>query len=87
MSAPTPTLGHMDLTDTERGILDLEAGGWWRYPGAKEAVIRDRFGISSTRYHQVLNALLDRPEAAAEYPVLVGRLRRVREGRRASARC
>jgi hypothetical protein len=54
---------------------------WWRYAGAKEAAIRDRFGMSATRYYQVLNALVDRPEALAVDPVLVRRLRRMRAAR------
>jgi hypothetical protein len=54
---------------------------WWRYAGAKEAAIRERFGLSATRYYQVLNALVDRPEALAADPLLVRRLRRMRATR------
>jgi hypothetical protein len=54
---------------------------WWRYAGAKEAAIRERFGMSATRYYQVLNALVDRPEALAVDPLLVRRLRRMRAAR------
>jgi hypothetical protein len=54
---------------------------WWRYAGAKEAAIRERFGMSGTRYYQVLNALVDRPEALAADPLLVRRLRRMRAAR------
>lgn len=73
-----------DLTDRQRGILTFEASGWWRLPGAKEQAIRDEFGISAARYYQILNGLLDHPQALAEQPVLVHRLRRVREQRRAT---
>jgi hypothetical protein len=55
---------------------------WWRRPGAKETAIRDSFGMTPTRYYQVLNALVDTPAALATDPVLVKRLRRVRTGRR-----
>ncbi|MDI1465822.1 DUF3263 domain-containing protein [Catellatospora sp. KI3] len=68
------------LTERERLILDFEKQ-WWRHAGAKEQAIRDRFEISSTRYYQVLNALLDNPAALAHDPVLVGRLRRLRGSR------
>lgn len=51
-------------------------------PGSMEAAIREQFGLSATRYHQILNALIDRPQALAADPVLVGRLRRLREARR-----
>ncbi|HVT22265.1 MAG TPA: DUF3263 domain-containing protein, partial [Mycobacteriales bacterium] len=37
--------------------------------------------MSATRYYQVLNALLDRPEALAADPMLVKRLRRMRAAR------
>ena len=54
---------------------------WWRRAGAKETAIRDQFGVSPTRYYQVLNALVDRSEALAADPLLVRRLRRLRTAR------
>ncbi|WP_062387691.1 DUF3263 domain-containing protein [Demequina iriomotensis] len=70
-------------------ILALERR-WWRYAGAKEDAVRDALGLSATQYYQVLNALIDTPEALAQDPVLVQRLRRVRDargrGRAATAR-
>ncbi|MGS2613136.1 DUF3263 domain-containing protein [Micromonospora sp. LZ34] len=68
------------LTERERAILDFEQR-WWRHAGAKEQAIRDTFGLSATRYYQLLNALLDHPAALAAAPVLVGRLRRLRSSR------
>ena len=68
------------LSERDRGILDFERQ-WWRYAGAKEQSVRDRFDMSATRYYQVLNALLDRPEALAYDPMLVKRLRRLRTAR------
>jgi Protein of unknown function (DUF3263) len=61
-------------------ILAFERN-WWRQPGAKEQAIRDMLGISATRYYQMLNELIDRPEAMAFEPVLVKRLRRQRAKR------
>jgi hypothetical protein len=69
------------LDQRERDILDFERD-WWRSTVSKERAIRDRFGLSSARYHQVLGGLLDRPEALAYDPMLVRRLRRIRETRR-----
>ena len=43
--------------------------------------IRDKFQMSATRYYQVLNALIDKPEALAQDPLLVKRLRRLRATR------
>ncbi|WP_327068335.1 DUF3263 domain-containing protein [Kitasatospora sp. NBC_01250] len=71
-----------ELTERELAVLALEAAGW-RTQGAKEQAVRERLGISATRYYQLLNGLLDRPEALAHSPVLVNRLRRVRAARRA----
>ena len=69
-----------DLSDRDRQILAFERQ-WWRYAGAKEQAIRDLFDMSATRYYQVLNALLDRPEALRHDPMLVKRLRRMRAAR------
>ncbi|AYY11524.1 DUF3263 domain-containing protein [Actinobacteria bacterium YIM 96077] len=68
------------LDEQERAILRFERQ-WWKYAGSKEQVIREQFDMSSTRYYQVLNALIDRPEAMAEDPMLVKRLRRLRSSR------
>jgi hypothetical protein len=72
------------LTDLERAILDFERQ-WWRHPGAKEQTMRDHFDMPATRYYQVLNALIDRPEAFVHDPMLVKRLRRVRARRMSHA--
>lgn len=73
----------MELTDVEREILAIE-GQWWRYAGAKEAVIRERLGITTTRYYQLLNALIDTERAMAHDPILVKRLQRIRTQRQRS---
>ncbi len=68
------------LTRREHDMLSFERQ-WWRHAGAKDTAIRDRFGVTPTRYYQVLNALLDRPDALAADPLLVRRLRRLRAAR------
>ena len=68
------------LTEREVQILAFESK-WWKHAGAKEQAIRDAFGLSSTRYYQLLNGLLDNPAALAHDPVLIGRLRRLRSTR------
>jgi hypothetical protein len=72
--------GEEGLTRRERDILAFERQ-WWRYAGAKEQAIRELFAMSSTRYYQVLNALIDTPTALAHDPMLVKRLRRLRASR------
>jgi hypothetical protein len=71
------------LTTTEQEMLALERL-WWKYAGAKEAAIREKFGVSATRYYMTLNALLDRDDAMAFDPLLVKRLRRLRADRQLS---
>ena len=73
----TPAPG---LSDREVQILAFESK-WWKHAGSKEQAIRDAFGLSSTRYYQLLNALLDNPAALEHDPVLIGRLRRLRSTR------
>ena len=69
-----------ELSERDREILNFERQ-WWKYAGAKEQAVREKFDMSSTRYYQVLNALIDRPEALAFDPLLVRRLRRLRAAR------
>ena len=66
-----------ELTSKEIEILDFERS-WWKHAGVKEQAIRDRFDMSATRYYQILNELLERPEAMAHDPILVKRLKRLR---------
>lgn len=69
-----------ELTEAERDLLVFERG-WWKYAGAKEAAIRDQFGFSASRYYQALGAVIEKPAALVFDPVLVKRLRRLRETR------
>lgn len=73
----------IELTERDREILAFERQ-WWKYAGSKEQAIRDLFEMSSTRYYQILNALIDNPEALREDPMLVKRLRRLRSQRQRS---
>jgi hypothetical protein len=68
------------LTELQLKMLDFERQ-WWKYAGAKEQAIKDLFGMSTTRYYQALNALIDAPGALAKDPLLVKRLRRLRTTR------
>jgi hypothetical protein len=76
----TLTRDEACLTGRDREMLEFERQ-WWKFAGAKEDAIRTRFQLSATRYYQVLNTLIDRPEALAADPMLVKRLRRVRSSR------
>ncbi len=71
------------LSERDRQILAFERQ-WWKYAGAKEQAIRELFDMSATRYYQLLNILIDRPEALECDPMLVKRLRRMRSQRQRS---
>jgi hypothetical protein len=71
----------MGLSERDAAILDLERSAWM-LPGRKEALVRERLGLSPTTYYKLLAALLDDPDALAHDPLVVRRLRRVRDQRR-----
>lgn len=75
------SLKRMGLSERDRAILEFE-GSWWTGSGPKEAAIRDRIGLSASRYRQILAGLIDSEEAAAVAPLVVRRLRRERDRRR-----
>ncbi len=77
------TLVGMALTRRDREILDFERT-WWQGTGSKEVAIRKRFDLSTTRYYQLLNELLEEADAMEYDPMVVRRLRRVRDRRRRS---
>jgi hypothetical protein len=74
-----PDPGGLDALT--RGVLDFERS-WRRGRRSKTRAIRGRFGITPTRYHQLLVRAVDSPEALAYDPVLVRRLLRLRDARR-----
>ena len=69
------------LTRREHDILAFERQ-WWKYAGSKEDAIKELFSMSATRYYQVLGALLESPDAVDYDPLVVRRLRRLRDRRR-----
>ncbi|MFE9424378.1 DUF3263 domain-containing protein [Kitasatospora sp. NPDC006697] len=77
---------RLALGERDAALLDFEYRHWPKSttaaPGPKEAAIRAELGISPTRYYQLLNGLLDSEAALARHPVMVNRLRAVRESLR-----
>jgi hypothetical protein len=76
----SPGNSEFSLSDRDKEILEFERQ-WWKYSGAKEQAIRELFGMSATRYYQVLNALVDHPAALSFDPMLIKRLQRMRSTR------
>jgi len=83
MSAQEESTLNTGLSDLEHRILEFEAN-WWRFAGAREAAIKELFDLSAPRYYQLLNDLIDRDDALTASPMLVKRLRRLREARMAT---
>lgn len=69
-----------ELSDLDREILEFEQN-WVSHAGAKDTAVRERFDLTPTGYHQLLNRLIDLPAAEEHAPRLVRRLRRRRSAR------
>ncbi|MGV9194627.1 DUF3263 domain-containing protein [Microbacterium sp. MC2] len=70
----------MPLSDRDRALLDFEAR-WQRHDAEKEEAVRTELGLTPARYYQLLSRLLDAADAVAYDPMLVHRLRRLRDSR------
>lgn len=70
-----------ELTARHREMLAFEAQ-WWRHDVDKATAIRQLFGLPAARYHQILNVIIEWPQALEAEPLLVRRLRRQRAGGR-----
>ena len=68
------------LSEFEVKMLEFERS-WWRHAGVKESLIKELFNLTPPAYYQLLNNLIDREEALMAEPILVKRLRRLRESR------
>ncbi|HJQ01715.1 MAG TPA: DUF3263 domain-containing protein [Jatrophihabitans sp.] len=68
------------LSDADKALLDLEAQRF-RQSGHKVAAIVKQLGLTEVRYYQRLNQLIDDPAALAYSPVVVNRVRRLRDKR------
>ena len=81
-STPLSQPDSNGLTKLEIEMLDFERT-WWRYAGVKESSIKELFNLTPPAYYQLLNNLIDRSEALIAEPILVKRLRRLRDSRAA----
>ena len=69
-----------ELSDLELSILAFERQ-WWRHAGAKESAIKENFNLAPAAYYQVLSVLIDKDVAYELEPMLIKRLRRLRDVR------
>ena len=75
-------MSKSELTALERSILAFERQ-WWRHAGAKESAIKETFGLAPAAYYQLLSVLIDNEVAYELEPMLIKRLRRLRDARSA----
>jgi len=83
MSEALTVIEPAALADRDAAILDFE-DSWFTSTVPKDQAIMEHFSLSSARYYQHLNLLIDTPEALAYKPLLVKRLRRMRSQRQAA---
>lgn len=56
-----------DVQPTDADLITL-AGRFYRHDGAREKVIREQFGLSWTRFWQLVNDVLDSPARIGALP-------------------
>jgi hypothetical protein len=78
-----PAAGPTGLSELELRLLEFERT-WWRHAGSKESAIKELFNLTPPAYYQMLNNLIDHKEALLAEPILVKRLRRIRDARSTS---
>lgn len=71
----------MALTERQQAMLELERSVW-QLDDPKDVVIRARFACAPDAYYAELNTLIDLAEALDFDPLVVRRLRRLRDRRR-----
>ncbi len=69
------------MGERARAMIEFEAS-WFTYDGDRHDIIRARFACSVEDYNLELNRVIDDPAALAIDPLVVRRLRRLRERRR-----
>jgi len=69
-----------ELSELELSILAFERQ-WWRHAGAKESAIKENFNLAPAAYYQLLSVLIDKEVAYELEPMLIKRLRRLRDVR------
>ena len=79
-SMPLNDASSSGLSELEIKMLEFERT-WWRHAGAKESSIKELFNLTPPAYYQLLNNLIDREAAVMAEPILVKRLRRLRDSR------
>lgn len=78
VGGPAQTVHMLPTAD----ILTFEER-WGAHTGDKEEAIRRELDMTPARYYQLLARIIETPEALETHPMLVHRLLRIRDTRRA----
>lgn len=81
MRLPTGNALRVPLSKLEQDLLAFERT-WWADDQPKDAAIADQFSLTTAEYYEQLHQLIDSEEAMAHDPMVVRRLRRMRDRRR-----
>jgi hypothetical protein len=72
---------HQELSQRDRAILDFEQS-WWESTTPRDQAVREQFQLTESEYAEVLNQLVASEAALLAEPLLIRRLRRLRDRRR-----
>ena len=72
---------HQQLSQRDRAILDFEQS-WWESATPRDQAVREQFQLTESEYADVLNLLIASETALLAEPLLIRRLRRLRDRRR-----
>jgi len=72
---------HQKLKQRDLDILEFEQS-WWESEIPKDQAVRERFQLTESEYAAALDQLIASDEALIVEPLLVRRLRRMRDRRR-----
>ncbi len=80
MSPYNKNVDNEKLSELEKNVLRIEKE-WWLIAKTREQAIRKILNISPIKYYLILSELLDEPRFWQADPVLVDRLRGLRDKR------
>lgn len=66
------------MTRLQQAVLDFETQ-WWLRLGDKDVGIREALGLEPRRYYELLEELVDEPEAMLQAPATISRYRHFRD--------
>ena len=81
MGAPTGNAAGVPLSKIEMSLIEFERT-WWEDDQPKDQAIAEQFSLTTAEYYEQLHALIDSDEALEHDPLVVRRLRRMRDRRR-----